>query len=133
MGLAITACGFTAEAYEFAEHTRITLLDGGLSLTARHRPSSAGHSDSASYQADPVESERNDPDLPGMPHRHGVALRGRGSLVLFLDLSEVHARRDPAPPRRTLGHLSQDGEWQRRFGSLAPGSATIRKHNGRPT
>lgn len=27
-GLAITACGFTTEAYDFAEHTRITLLDG---------------------------------------------------------------------------------------------------------
>ncbi|HML51696.1 MAG TPA: restriction endonuclease [Propionicimonas sp.] len=116
-GLAITACGFTAEAYEFAEHTRITLLDG----EAVAQLLAIGPLQPVTPIPPPTKRIPSSPSatIPTCPACHTAMVLhsedAAASSYSWICPKCTHAE-TPAPPRRTLGHLSQDGEWQGALG-----------------
>jgi len=116
-GLAITACGFTAEAYEFAEHTRITLLDGEAVVQLL----AIGPLQPVTPIPPPTKRIASSPTatIPTCPACHTAMVLhsedAAASSYSWICPKCTHTE-TTAPPRRTGGHLPQDSEWQGALG-----------------
>lgn len=116
-GLAVTACGFTTEAYEFAEHTRITLLDG----EAVAQLLAIGPLQPVTPIPPPTKRIPSSPTatIPTCPACHASMVlhseSGTASAFSWIcpKCTQVET---PTPPPRVRAHLAEDGEWQGALG-----------------
>lgn len=116
-GLFITACGFTAEAYDFAAHTRITLLDGGavaqLLAIGPLQPVTPIPPPSTRIPSSPTAV------IPTCPACHTAMVlhpEGAAASAFSWICPKCTQAEAPTPPRRNTGRPSQDGEWQGALG-----------------
>lgn len=116
-GLAITACGFTSEAYEFAEHTRITLLDGEavaqLLAIGPLQPVTPIPPPTSRVPSSPTTSIPTCPACHSAMVLHPEGAKGSAFSWICPTCTKVEA---PPPPRLVHRHTSEDDQWQGALG-----------------